>query len=109
MKLRLIPLFIKWIFVNFFKRIIRLNENFRRTLARDTAHGILAWIVSSTLIGAVVILASAIFVDTANTLGNVILTYFCVILAYLGYHGIAIMFNKFIDERQKLFRDLKDY
>lgn len=109
MKLRLILLFIKWIFVGIFKQISERNKKFRKMLARETGFGIFAWFIGSTLFGAVFILVSAMFVETLAGMSMVLMIYLGLIFSYLVYHGISVLFENFIDERQKLFRDLKDY
>ncbi len=102
--------FIKWIFVNIGKSLLKQHNRFKDGLEEETPITLFAWLLIS-------IFTSVLFLIVFGGLSVLIgihlpieiwFAYMISCVLYLLYTGTSVMYNKFKSERAELFETIKN-
>ena len=109
MKLHLIKLFVTWILKKIGAWFVKINDNYRQMMVRDTGFAVFFYVFSA----AVSTVLAALF-GVAVTQGSGVAAAYCagtaftISTGYFLYHAFSQMFEAFKKDRQELFNRLKD-
>lgn len=107
MKLHLILPFIGYLFKEMFSSIVYSAIRYRRLMQRDFGFSIFVGCALTMLFTAVITLISAAFFEMP-IVRNIFFAVPALCVTFMVYTGLSIMFNNFLEERQRLFNIIKD-
>lgn len=110
MNIRMYLAFFKWCFMNIFGGCFDLAEKFRYELkkgAPDSIFAICGFVILSLIYMLVLLLMSAWLIDDKPTVGMIGATAFWIVVFTFVYNIFKAAFECFLDERERVFQELK--